>query len=151
MQPKRLRLSTRRPQLALKPIPSTPLLPYPPSPAPQVWQTITEDFGKAPDQLFKEFGREPIASASLAQVHEAIDHDGRRLAVKVGGSTIQLWPPQLATPNTCPTRPAGHACAIRTEAALPNASTSPLQVQHRGLREASAIDLATIDVLVKVR
>ncbi|KAL4448834.1 hypothetical protein ABPG77_007551 [Micractinium sp. CCAP 211/92] len=70
----------------------------------QVRQTIVEDFGQPPEQLFASFSAQPIASASLAQVHEAIDHDGRRLAVKV---------------------------------------------QHRGLREASAIDLATIDFLVR--
>ncbi|KAI3430556.1 hypothetical protein D9Q98_005149 [Chlorella vulgaris] len=70
----------------------------------EVRQTIVEDFGRTPEQLFASFAKEPCASASLAQVHEALDHDGQRLAVKV---------------------------------------------QHRGLREASAIDLATIEFLVK--
>ncbi|PSC76949.1 ABC1 [Micractinium conductrix] len=71
----------------------------------QVRQTILEDFGKPPEALFASFSVEPIASASLAQVHEAVDHDGQRLAVKV---------------------------------------------QHRGLRETSELDLATIDWLVSI-
>src|SRR6185503_13956401 len=34
------------------------------------------------ESLFKEFDRSPIATASLAQVHAATLHDGRRVAVK---------------------------------------------------------------------
>lgn len=34
-------------------------------------------------QIFKDFDPVPIASASLAQVHVAHDHDGKKLAVKV--------------------------------------------------------------------
>lgn len=48
-----------------------------------VERTFVEDFGKPPSQLFKSFQREPIASASVAQVHVASLHDGRRVAVKV--------------------------------------------------------------------
>lgn len=40
-------------------------------------------FGKQPDDVFASFARVPIAAASLGQVHEARDADGRRLAVKV--------------------------------------------------------------------
>lgn len=35
------------------------------------------------DDIFSEFSRRPVASASLAQVHEARLRDGRRVAVKV--------------------------------------------------------------------
>jgi aarF domain-containing kinase len=45
--------------------------------------TVFEDLGATPAELFAEFDPEPIASASLAQVHAARDHSGRRLAVKV--------------------------------------------------------------------
>ncbi|XP_040044340.1 putative aarF domain-containing protein kinase 5 isoform X3 [Gasterosteus aculeatus] len=42
-----------------------------------------EDFDKTPEQIFKEFNYEPIAAASLAQVHKAELFDGTPVAVKV--------------------------------------------------------------------
>uniref|UniRef100_A0A1A7WT67 AarF domain containing kinase 5 n=1 Tax=Iconisemion striatum TaxID=60296 RepID=A0A1A7WT67_9TELE len=42
-----------------------------------------EDFNKTPEQLFKSFEYEPIAAASLAQVHKAELFDGTPVAVKV--------------------------------------------------------------------
>ncbi|XP_027892164.1 putative aarF domain-containing protein kinase 5 isoform X1 [Xiphophorus couchianus] len=42
-----------------------------------------EDFNKTPEQLFKTFNYEPIAAASLAQVHKAELYDGTPVAVKV--------------------------------------------------------------------
>lgn len=48
-----------------------------------VCAVIEEDLGKHPDQLFQSFDPNPIASASLAQVHVAFDESGKKLAVKV--------------------------------------------------------------------
>lgn len=70
-----------------------------------VVKIIEDDLGKPMDELFTFFDEIPLASASLAQVHRAIDPNGRHLAVKV---------------------------------------------QHRGLRETSQVDLATIDALATV-
>ncbi|GGC81272.1 ubiquinone biosynthesis regulatory protein kinase UbiB [Undibacterium terreum] len=44
---------------------------------------ITKSLGAHPEQLFAEFERTPVASASIAQVHFAVLKDGRKVAVKV--------------------------------------------------------------------
>ncbi len=55
----------------------------PPRPYEEIAARIHTELGDSPEVLFKSFNKTPIASASLAQVHEAYLHDGRRVAVKV--------------------------------------------------------------------
>jgi predicted unusual protein kinase regulating ubiquinone biosynthesis (AarF/ABC1/UbiB family) len=48
-----------------------------------VRRVVEEELGRPLDSVFSFFSPRPIASASLAQVHEAHLQDGRRVAVKV--------------------------------------------------------------------
>ena len=49
----------------------------------EIRQRIIDELGSAPEDIFAEFDREPIAAASLGQVHRAVLKDGREAAVKV--------------------------------------------------------------------
>jgi ubiquinone biosynthesis protein len=49
----------------------------------QAAQLIEEALGAPPAELFARFEVDPVASASIAQVHFATLHDGREVAVKV--------------------------------------------------------------------
>ena len=60
----------------------------PPRPFGEIVARIRAEFGADPDQVFASFDREPLATASLAQVHEARLTDGRRVAVKVQHADI---------------------------------------------------------------
>jgi ubiquinone biosynthesis protein len=62
----------------------------PARPLDEVVARIRKELGKGPDELFAFFDPVPIASASLAQVHEARMHDGRRVAVKVQHADIEV-------------------------------------------------------------
>lgn len=44
---------------------------------------LRREFDKAPSQLFKEFSEEPVAGASLSQVHNAVLKTGEDVVVKV--------------------------------------------------------------------
>lgn len=55
----------------------------PPAPAGHVLEVILAELGAPPSELFLRFEQEPVAAASLGQVHYATLHDGREVAVKV--------------------------------------------------------------------
>jgi ubiquinone biosynthesis protein len=55
----------------------------PPFPAVQARALVEKAFGKPIDAVFARFEAEPVASASIAQVHFAELKDGREVAVKV--------------------------------------------------------------------
>ena len=55
----------------------------PPMSADLAAQVIEDELGKPPHEAFAEWDPTPIAAASIGQVHRAMTHDGRAVAVKV--------------------------------------------------------------------
>ncbi len=55
----------------------------PPMTAELAAQVITEELGRPPERAFARWDPEPIAAASIGQVHRAITEDGTAVAVKV--------------------------------------------------------------------
>lgn len=55
----------------------------PPAPTAAIRQVVEDELGAAPEALFASFADQPLASASLGQVHAATAADGHALAVKV--------------------------------------------------------------------
>ena len=55
----------------------------PPFPAAQSRALVEKAFGRPIEAVFTSFEAEPVASASIAQVHFAVLKDGREVAVKV--------------------------------------------------------------------
>ena len=49
----------------------------------EVFRCIEQELGDQPDVLFRSFDIEPLATASLGQVHCAVMNDGREVVVKV--------------------------------------------------------------------
>ncbi|ACD96593.1 ABC1 kinase family protein [Trichlorobacter lovleyi] len=55
----------------------------PAAPWDDVRRQLTEDLGAQPEEVFAAFSREPLAAASIAQVHRARLEDGSEVIVKV--------------------------------------------------------------------
>ena len=55
----------------------------PPFPSAQSRQIIERSLGKPIEAVFSQFDADPVASASIAQVHFGVLHDGRQVAIKV--------------------------------------------------------------------
>ena len=55
----------------------------PPFPSSLALTTLEQIYGKPVNEIFLLFDAEPVASASIAQVHLAVLHDGTEVAVKV--------------------------------------------------------------------
>ncbi|GAA3046081.1 hypothetical protein GCM10020000_27380 [Streptomyces olivoverticillatus] len=55
----------------------------PPMPVKSVHTALAERLGEDWRDLFEEFEDQPSAAASIGQVHRAVWHDGREVAVKV--------------------------------------------------------------------
>lgn len=78
-------LSTRRDLIPLDVAIELALLQdrVPPFPSDQAAAIVQAALGASPHELFKHFDVDPVASASIAQVHFAVLHDGREVAVKI--------------------------------------------------------------------
>ncbi len=60
----------------------------PPFPYSEVERTFYEDLGSGPNEIFDQFESQPMASASIGQVHVA-ELNGRKLAVKVRRPAVE--------------------------------------------------------------
>ena len=55
----------------------------------EIREVFEEDVGKTIGESFRYFEKEPVASASIAQVHRAVLHDGTKVAVKIQKPNIK--------------------------------------------------------------
>lgn len=61
----------------------------PPRPLEEVYGTIQKELGKSMDELFSVFINEPLATASIAQVHRATLLNGQEVVVKVQHDSVK--------------------------------------------------------------
>lgn len=61
----------------------------PPFPAEQAMAIVERELGEPAGEIFEWFDPEPLASASLSQVHQALTHDDELVAVKIQRPMIE--------------------------------------------------------------
>lgn len=61
----------------------------PPCPYEEIKELFIAEMGESPEELFEYFSEQPIAAASLAQVHKARLEDGTWVAVKIQRPNVQ--------------------------------------------------------------
>lgn len=71
----------------------------PPAPSAVIRRTIAEDVKPVPE-LFASFDHHSASAASLAQVHQAVLHDGKKVAVKVQYPRVRELVPEEAKDTT---------------------------------------------------
>jgi ABC1 atypical kinase-like domain len=102
----------------------------PAAPLAEVWAQLKEDLGDVPEAVFAEVDTQPLAAASLAQVHRARLTDGTEVILKVRRPGVR------ATPRGLPRR--RHLGSHLR--AFVHASLKSLRFEHR------CIDLLTENV-----
>ncbi|KAF8067287.1 ABC1 [Scenedesmus sp. PABB004] len=107
----------------------------------EVRQTIREDLGAPPEELFASFSPTPIASASLAQARRGAARGSSASARPARRAPAGAEPPPGAPPRPAPP-PQVHVAHTHDGRKL------AVKVQHAGLRESCAADVATIEALV---
>ncbi len=60
-----------------------------PLPFEEIRLLLTEQLGRAPEEVFRQIDNKPVGSASIAQVHRAVLLDGSEVAVKVRRPDIE--------------------------------------------------------------
>src|SRR5699024_12096441 len=55
----------------------------------EVEEIFKEEFNQTIDELFKNFTKEPLATASIGQVHIAHLHNGKEVAIKIQRPNIK--------------------------------------------------------------